>query len=56
MLKVIVDVATIFNDIPSSCHPENENAKGASWAERMENMGSEVYGEILQPLFTIFKR
>jgi hypothetical protein len=56
LLKMIVDVATIFNDIPSSCHPENENAKGASWAERMENMGSEVYGEILQPLFTFFKR
>jgi hypothetical protein len=37
---MIVDVATIFNDIPSSCYPENENAKGASWAERMENMDS----------------
>ncbi|EFX76638.1 hypothetical protein DAPPUDRAFT_322231 [Daphnia pulex] len=40
LLKMIVDVATIFNDIPSSCYPENENAKGASWAERMENMDS----------------
>ncbi|XP_045023599.1 uncharacterized protein LOC123467994 [Daphnia magna] len=40
LLKMIVDVTTIFNDIPSSCYPENENAKGASWAERMENMDS----------------
>ena len=40
MLKMIVDVANILNDIPSSCYPENENAKGASWAERMENMDS----------------
>jgi hypothetical protein len=37
---MIFDVATIFNDIPSSCYPENENAKGASWAERIENMDS----------------
>ena len=40
MLQMIVDVATIFYDIPSSCYPENEDTKGASWAEIMENMDS----------------
>jgi hypothetical protein len=51
---MIVNVATIFNDISSSSYPENENLKGASWAERMKNMDSlwegvreSVYNNIL---------
>jgi hypothetical protein len=39
-LQMIVNVATIFYDIPSSCYPEKEDTEGGSWAERMENMDS----------------